>query len=77
MKDQILPPDHIGATYLPMTFSEEEAASYLKISRITIQRIRLRGEITFARIGGTRVVYTSQHLEQYICSRERAAVAAS
>ena len=53
-------------------FTEAEAAKLLKISRVTLQRIRLRGEIAFARIGGTRVIYTNKHLEAYLHFRERA-----
>lgn len=54
-------------------FTEPEAASWLKVSRVTLQRIRLRGEISFCRVGGCRVIYTSKHLEEYLASRERAA----
>jgi len=53
------------------TFTEPEAAGYLKISRQTLQRIRIRGEISFCRVGGTRVLYTHKHLEDYLASRER------
>jgi excisionase family DNA binding protein len=53
------------------TFTEPEAACYLKVSRQTLQRIRLRGEISFCRVGGTRVLYTFKHLEEYLTSRER------
>ncbi len=54
-------------------FTEPEAARWLKVSRITLQRIRLRGEIAFSRVGGTRVIYTQKHLIDYLNSRERAA----
>lgn len=54
-------------------FTEPEAAFWLKVSRITLQRARLRGEIAFSRIGGCRVIYTRKHLEDYLISRERAA----
>lgn len=55
------------------TYTEKEAARWLKVSRPTLQRIRLRGEIAFSRIGGTRVIYTTKHLSEYLVSRERAA----
>jgi hypothetical protein len=54
-------------------FTEPEAAHWLKVSRITLQRARLRGEIAFSRVGGCRVIYTRRHLEDYLASRERAA----
>lgn len=57
----------------PAVFTEAEAARLLKVSRITLQRIRLRGEIAFSRVGGTRVIYTSRHLEEYLADREQAA----
>lgn len=58
---------------IPDNFTEAEAAKWLKVSRITLQRARLRGEITFSRIGGCRVIYTRRHLEDYLTKRERAA----
>lgn len=61
------------ASYIPQIFTEPEAAKWLKVSRITLQRIRLRGEIAFSRIGGTRVIYTAQHLSDFLKSREKAA----
>ena len=54
-------------------FTEHEAAAWLKVSRITLQRARLRGEIAFARVGGCRVIYTRRQIEDYLNSRERAA----
>jgi len=59
---------------LTQNFTEIEAAKWLKVSRITLQRIRLRNEIAFSRVGGTRVIYTLKHLEDYLASRERVAV---
>jgi hypothetical protein len=58
----------------PQNFTEVEAAKWLKVSRITLQRIRLRNEIAFSRVGGTRVIYTLKHLEDYLASRERIAI---
>lgn len=54
-------------------FTEAEAAQLLKVSRITLQRARLRGEIAFCRIGGCRVIYTRKHLEDYLAQQERVA----
>lgn len=56
---------------LPQLFTELEASRLLKISQITLKRIRLRGEIKFSRIGGSRVIYTDQQLLDYINNRER------
>lgn len=55
------------------TYTEQEAAGLLKVSRITLQRLRIRGEIAFSRIGGSRVIYTHQNLLDYIDARKRAA----
>lgn len=60
-------------TLQTQVFTEPEAARLLRISRVTLQRIRLRGEISFSRIGGTRVIYTEKHLGDYLAARERAA----
>jgi len=54
-------------------FTEAEAAEWLRTSRVTLQRIRRRGEISFSRIGGSRIIYTRQNLNDYVASRERAA----
>ncbi len=59
----------------PQVFNEPEAASWLRVSRVTLQRIRLRGEIAFTRIGGTRVVYTLKQLTDYLAAHERPALA--
>lgn len=58
--------------HLALNFTETEAANWLKVSRQTLQRIRLRGDIGFCRVGGTRVVYTFKHLNDYLDARERA-----
>lgn len=53
--------------------SEVEAAQWLKVSRITLQRARLRGELDYYRVGGSRVIYSMQHLKDYLKKRERKA----
>lgn len=69
----VLPLNQDNDVSQPQVFTEPEAAKFLRLSRQTLQRIRLRGEIAFCRVGGTRVVYTRQHLDAYLASRERAA----
>lgn len=69
-------PDHQHTETNPtklFTYTEKEAAGLLKVSRITLQRLRIRGQIAFSRIGGTRVLYTHQDLLDYIALRKRAA----
>lgn len=62
---------NIPESHLPQNFTEPEAARWLKISRVTLQRIRLRGEIGFVRVGGTRVVYRLDDLVRYLAAHER------
>jgi excisionase family DNA binding protein len=50
--------------------SEKEAAAFLGVSVYTLQRIRKRGEIEFAVVGG-RNRYTHQFLENYLKSSEQ------
>lgn len=78
--NQNLPAQNVENTHFSITpnnFTEPEAAQWLKVSRITLQRARIRGEIAFCRIGGIRVIYTRKHLEDYLKSREHAAFAPS
>jgi len=74
----IRPKDPLSLTTIstrhPQVFTEPEAANWLRVSRITLQRIRLRGEISFSRVGGTRVVYTIKNLTDYLASCERKAL---
>jgi excisionase family DNA binding protein len=52
------------------TLSEPNAAKVIGISRLTLQRARRRGEISFYRVG-TRVLYAPQHIADYLASVER------
>jgi excisionase family DNA binding protein len=45
--------------------TEVEAATYLRISRTTLIRLRQRGEISSTRVGN-RVFYTQGQLDRYI-----------
>jgi len=52
--------------------SEPEASSALGISKITLQRKRKDGAISFYRVGG-RVLYSPSHLEEYLSKCEQKA----
>ncbi len=52
--------------------SEPEASSVLGISKITLQRKRKDGSISFYRVGG-RVLYSPNHLEEYLSKCEQKA----
>jgi excisionase family DNA binding protein len=50
--------------------TEPEAARELRVSRITLQRLRLRGHVSYVRVGG-QVRYTASHLKDYLKQQER------
>lgn len=52
--------------------SEPEASSALGISKITLQRKRKSGAISFYRVGN-RVLYSPSHLEEYLSKCEQKA----
>jgi excisionase family DNA binding protein len=52
--------------------SESEASAFLGISKITLQRKRKDGSISFYRVGG-RVLYSPNHLEEYLSKCEQKA----
>lgn len=52
------------------TLTESAAARMLGVSKITLQRLRNRGEISHFRIGA-RVLYSPQHLKDYLADVER------
>ena len=54
-------------------YNEKEAAEALGISRITLQRIRLRGGISFSRVGNS-IRYTAKNLTDFLAACERPAV---
>jgi ribosomal protein S20 len=47
------------------TYSEDEAAAYLKRSKTTMWRIRKRGLISFNQYG-RKIIYTQNDLDQFI-----------
>jgi excisionase family DNA binding protein len=52
------------------TLTETAAAQVLGVARITLQRLRKRGEISHFRIGA-RVLYSPEHLKDYLADVER------
>lgn len=52
------------------TLSEQNAAKIIGVSRLTLQRARKRGNISYYRVG-TRVLYAAQHIADYLASVER------
>ena len=52
--------------------SEPEASSVLGISKITLQRKRKDGAISFYRVGG-RILYSPSHLDEYLAKCEQKA----
>ena len=52
--------------------SEPEASSVLGISKITLQRKRKDGSISFYQVGG-RILYSPSHLEEYLAKCEQKA----
>lgn len=52
--------------------SEPEASSVLGISKITLQRKRKDGAISFYRVGG-RILYSPSHLDEYLSKCEQKA----
>jgi excisionase family DNA binding protein len=49
----------------PMFYSKPEAAKYLKISAITLDRHRRRGAISYRKIGA-RVIFTQNDLDEFL-----------
>ena len=52
------------------TLTESEAARLLGVSKITLQRLRSREEISHFRIG-SRVLYSPEQLKEYLAAVER------
>jgi hypothetical protein len=50
---------------LPKLYTDDEAAEYFGMSKVTLWRERSRGQINFRRCAG-RLIYTQQDLEQYL-----------
>lgn len=58
-------------TFNGKLYKESELAKILKVSCVTLKRIRYAKKISFLRIG-MQVRYTEQHLQDYLrrCQRE-------
>lgn len=54
----------------PNLLSEKQAAKRLGVARITLLRAREAGRIRFFRIG-TRVLYSNEHLVEFLATCER------
>jgi excisionase family DNA binding protein len=52
------------------TLTETTAAQVLGVAKITLQRLRKRGEISHFRIGA-RVLYSTEHLKDFLNRVER------
>lgn len=55
-------------------FTDKEASEMLRISKVTLWRIRKKGKIEFRRIG-EKVFYTKQDIDNYLENQKRAAYA--
>ncbi len=53
-----------------LNHSEREAALMIGISRSSLQRARLRGDIAFYRLRG-RVLYSETHIQDFLRRSER------
>jgi excisionase family DNA binding protein len=57
---------------VPNLLNEAEAAKLLGVSKVTLWRARKAGELKFYRVGGSKVRYAIEHLNEYLTTRERA-----
>ena len=55
-------------------FTDREAAEYMRISQVTLWRLRKTGKISFRR-AGCKIIYTQLDLENYLDSTKREAFA--
>ncbi len=58
---------------LPQLFTDEEAAEYLKVSRMSLWRLRKAGELSFVRVT-SRIMYRRSDLENFIQRHSQTAV---
>lgn len=56
-------------------FTNKEAAEFLRVSPVTLWRIREKGKIDFRIISAGKIVYTRADLETYLEKQKRAAFA--
>ena len=55
-------------------FTDKEASDYLRISQVTLWRLRKTGKISFRR-ASSKIIYTKNDLEIYLESTKREAFA--
>jgi excisionase family DNA binding protein len=60
----------ITAAPLPETFSEDEFCKRIGISKTTARELRRKGKLKFMQIG-RRVLYTPDHVSEFLQSNER------
>lgn len=47
-------------------FTNKEACEFLRVSPVTLWRIREKGKIDFRRVGAGKIVFTREDLENYL-----------
>ncbi len=55
-------------------YTDREAAEYMRISQVTLWRLRKTGKISFRR-AASKIIYTQLDLENYLDSTKREAFA--
>ena len=50
---------------------EKEAAKFLGVSRITLLKIRQQGGIAYYRVGKKRVLYSTEHIQDFLNKQEQ------
>jgi predicted ATPase len=55
-------------------FTDKEASDYLRISQVTLWRLRKTGKISFRR-AASKIIYTQADLDNYLQSTKREAFA--
>ena len=53
-------------------FTDKEASDYLRISQVTLWRLRKTGKISFSR-AASKIIYTQADLDNYLQSTKREA----
>lgn len=66
MRTQIQTKEQIST----LTYTEDQAAAKIGIARLTLQRLRLKGEIPHCKFGD-RIVYLERHIEEILTKFEQ------
>ena len=56
---------------VPISMTEAQLADYFGISKLTMERIRRDGKISYTRVGG-RVHYSRRQIEEFLAANETA-----